>query len=484
MKFNQKLTKVISMFVIASLTVASFAGCSSKPAIAKGPVTLTWWMVGPAPKDINKVLAKLNPILEKDINVKLDMKFADYSNYNQKMNVVISSGTPFDIAFTCAWANNFTQQANKGAFLELNDLLDKDGKDLKKLIPNDVWAPATVKGKIYGVPTYKDSGNGVFYVFAKQSVDAAKFDYKSATTLESLKPYLDYVKKNESTNVPMPLTNSGFAGLQLSNDYVLGISLPVAVKIDDASGKVINPFADPAMMSMLKTLHSYYQAGYINKDAATATTMPKYMPLSMAGGWPDAAQIWSASNGYQVVVKSAYPLYMTTSSIQGSMNAISANSKNGAEAMKLLNLVNSNAEVRNMIGYGIEGVNYQKTGDSSIKQLNTDYAPANFAIGTFFNGLYSVDPAPKTEWSNLKQFESTAKSSPVLGFQFDSSNTKVATQIALIQNVYNKYAAQITTGSVDPDKVVPEMNDALNKAGLPDLISQVQKQIDAWKTTK
>lgn len=484
MKLKSRLTKVITSLVIASLTVVSLAGCSSKQTASKGPVTLTWWMVGPAPKDLNQVMAKLNPILQKDINVKLDMKFADYSNYNQKMNVIISSGTPYDIAFTSAWANNFTQQANKGAFLSLNDLLDKNGQDLKKLIPTNIWAPATVKGKIFGVPNYKDSGNGVFYVFAKQSVDAAKFNYKSATTLESLKPYLDYVKKNEPTNVPMPLTNTGFGGLQLANDYVLGNSLPVVVKLDDASGKVINPFTDPDTMSMLKTLHNYYEAGYINKDASTATTMPKYMPLSLAGGWPDAAQIWSASNGYQVVVQPAYPLYMTTSSIQGSMNAISANSKHGVEAIKLLNLVNSNAEVRNMIGYGIEGVNYKKTGDTSIKQLNTDYAPANFAIGTFFNGLYTVDPAPKTEWSNLKQFEATAKSSPVLGFQFDSSNTKVATQIALIQNVYNKYAARIITGSVDPVKAVPEMNAALNNAGLPDLIAQVQKQVDAWKTSK
>lgn len=497
MKSKSMWMKAFLLLVIGALLIgvagcgnsnnsaSSNSGTNSGSSAKKGaPVTLTWWLIGQAPKDLNQVLAKLNPILEKKINAKLDLKFADYSNYTKKMNVIISSGTPYDIAFTCSWANNFNQQATKGAYISLNDLLEKYGQGLKKLIPTDMWNAATINGKIYGVPTYKDSGNGVFFVYPKKLIDQSHFDYKHATTFQSLKPYLEYVKKNDPGVTPMPLDNGGDPGLFYPFDQVMGASMPIAIALNDPSAKVINPYTTSTMMSMLKTLHQYYKAGYINKDAATAKSLPKTKPVSLAGGWPAAAQIWSAQDGYPVVVHQAYPLYMTTSSIQGSMNAISVNSKHPVAAMKLLNLVNTDSQVRNMLAYGIEGVNYKKTGNTSIKQLNQNYAPANFAIGTFFDSMYTVDPAPKNEWTDLKKFESTAKPSPVLGFQVNTSSSKMQTQIALITNVYSKYAAEITTGTADPTKVVPEMNAALNKAGLQKLITEVQQQVDNWKKSK
>lgn len=480
MKRESKIRGLLSLGA-ASVTALSVV---VSPAIAKAatPTTITWWLPGQEPKDYAQVMAKLNPILEKDINVQLQLKFADYGDYNNKMNVIISSGTPYDIAFTASWANNLNLQVGKGAFLSLDDLLNKYGQGLKQLIPSNIWKASTINGKIYAVPTYKDSGAGDFFLFSKQLATAAKFNYQAANTLQSLAPYLKYVKEHDKNVIPYPIQGTASI-LQYPFDYLNGPNFPLAIQFTDKTETVVNPFTTTIMKKNLATLHQYYEAGYINKDAAVATTGPKFVPVTTANGWPAAATIWSTQFGYPVVVSQAYPNYLSTSSIQGSMNAISASSPNAIAAMKLLNLVNTNAQVRNLLAYGVQGLNYVKTGPTSIKQSNTDWSPANFALGTFYDGMYTVDPAPKNEWTNLKTFESKALPSPALGFQLDLSNPQMQTQVALIQNVYNKYANQICSGTADPATAVPQMNAALNAAGLPKLISEVQQQVNAWKAS-
>ena len=109
------------------------------------------------------------------------------------------------------------------------------------------------------------------------------------------------------------------------------------------------------------------------------------------------------------------------------MQAISVNSKHPEASMKVLNLANSDSKFRNMLAYGLEGKNYQKTGDNTIKLLNDGWNTAAFSQATFFN-MYVVDPAPANMWTDLKEFNKTAKPSPILGFVFDDS--KVQTQLA------------------------------------------------------
>lgn len=485
MKKLSKLTKAAAIFMAASMLVAT-AGCSGKAdtsSTANKTTNLTWWMIGAPGKDNDKVMTELNKYLKEKYNVTVTMNFSNWGDYDQKLKTVISSGTPYDIAFTCAWANSFSQQAMKGAYMPLDDLIESNGQGLKELIPSDVWDAAKVKGKIYGIPTYKDSANDNFIVYAKQYIDESKFDYTSVKNIKDIEPYLAFIKQNHPELTAMPLMQDGWPGLFDNFDQITGNAFG-AIKLSDSSLKVVNMFDDADLMNDLRTLHSFYQAGYINKDAATAKESPKVSPVSHQNGWPAAVANWSSSWGYEVVANQASDLYLTTSSLQGSLNAISKNSKNGAAAVTLLNAVNTDPVVKNMLCFGIEGTNYEKTGDTSIKQLNQDYTMSAFAVTSFFGGLYTVDPAPKNEWSDLQEFISDAKPSPALGFMFDSSDTKIQTQIAALNNIYNKYKTALLTGTSDPDVVVPQMKAEMDKVGYQDFLAEVQKQVNDWKATK
>jgi putative aldouronate transport system substrate-binding protein len=480
--------KLLSLLMACLFVFVLATGCGSSDNKSgsgdkKGETAnLIWWCIGDQPKDLDAVQAEINKYLKEKVNATVEFKFASFGDYTEKMNKVIASGEDYDMAFTCSWANPFAANAQKGAYYKLNDLLDEYGKDIKDLIPGELWPAATIKGNIYAVPAYKDTAFAPYLVFAKEYVDKYNIDYKNINTLEKLEPALKTIKENEPSMTPLVLTgNEGWHGLFDEFDTIINSEVPVGVQFTDETATVVNLFKTDIVMNKLNTLHKYYKEGYINKDAPTLTEAPKFRFVYGAHGFPNADVAWAQDGGYDVVSTLRYQPYFATGSVQGSMQAISVNSKHPEAAMKVLNLANSDSKFRNMLAYGLEGKNYQKTGDNTIKLLNDGWNTAAFSQATFFN-MYVVDPAPANMWTDLKEFNKTAKPSPILGFVFDDS--KVQTQLAVIKNAYAKYKAQVTTGVADPNEVVPKMIKDLEDAGINDVIKEAQDQINAWKASK
>ena len=54
-------------------------------------------------------------------------------------------------------------------------------------------------------------------------------------------------------------------------------------------------------------------------------------------------------------------------------------------------------------------------------------------------------------------------------------------EIAAVQNVKEEFWATLMTGTVDPDKFIPQANEKFKAAGLDKIIAEAQSQIDAWK---
>ena len=78
-------------------------------------VELTWYQVGDAQKDAQMVIDEVNKYTSEKIGVKLNVINVGWGDYNQKMQVVINTGDEWDLCFTCSWANDYLQNAQKGA---------------------------------------------------------------------------------------------------------------------------------------------------------------------------------------------------------------------------------------------------------------------------------------------------------------------------------------------------------------------------------
>ncbi len=478
----KKFIMLISTTIVGMLSLVLLTSCgtsSGKVDSNGNKITeLTWYSIGIEPKDFGQVLPEVNKYLEEKIGVHLDIKFIDFGDYTQKTSVIINSGEPYDLAFTSSWAGDYLGNSRKGAFLELNDLLDSEqGKKLKETIDERFWEGASINEKIYGVPNQKELGVAPMWVFTKEYVDKYNIPYEDIHTLEDLEPWLKIIKENEPGVVPLYITK-GFSYTVFFDQLVD----PIGVEVNDDSLTIKNMFETEEMKKNLETLRRFYQLGYINGDSATAQDDKSVKRLVTKGdGQPYAEKIWSKDLGYEVVSSPIVDTLVTNGSATGSLIAISSNSKNKEKAFEFLTLLNTDSYLRNLLNYGLEGVHYEKVSENSIKILNPDqrrYEIPYFALGNLFI-TYTLDSEPETKWEDFKEFNDETKVSPALGFKFDAS--KVSSELAAINNVLEEFKQTLYSGSVDVEEYLGKLNAKLKEQGIDRVITEMQSQINEWK---
>ena len=482
----KKMKKLAALALTVALGATALTGCGSSSdggSASNGDVvTLKYYSIGAEPKDKQMVLDEANKYLAEKIGVNLDMTYIDFGDYTQKLSIIVNSGEPFDLAFTCSWAGDYLGNARKGAFLDLTPYLDTTAKGMYDAIDQRFWEGATIDGKIYAAPNQKEISTMPMWVFTKEYVDKYNIPYQDLHTLEDLEPWLKVIKENEPDVVPLYITK-GFSPPQ----YFDFITNPVGVEIGDESLTVKSIFDTEKMKSTLQTLRKYYQAGYINGDSATAQDDKSIKRLVTKGdGQPYAEILWSKDLGYEVVASPIMDGLVTNDSTTGAMIGISNNSKNKDKAVEFLNLLNTDTYLRNLLNYGIEGVHYTKVegSENSIKldpEKSKNYSVPYFGGGNLFI-TYTLDSEPETKWEEFKQFNDSAETSPLLGFKFDT--TPVTNELAAINNVMEEFKATIYSGSVDIDEYLAKLNDKLKAQNIDKVIEEAQKQLDEWKAAQ
>ncbi|WP_334072811.1 MULTISPECIES: ABC transporter substrate-binding protein [Paenibacillus] len=448
------------------------------------PVTLKLYLIGPTQKDLPKVQEEINKYLTEKINAKVEITMIDWGDYSQRMQVITSSGEDYDIAFTSSWAFDYLPNAAKGAFMPLNDLLDQYGQGIKEVLDPRFLEGTKVKGVNYGVPANKELAQQFVWRFNKKYLDKYHLDISGVTTLEDLEPLLQTIKDNEPADIT-PLAVPKTFKPYLPFDFILGDEVPVGMYIDTKDHKYVNILESPELKAALKTMRKYYRAGYVREDIATLEGIDNMK----TGKWlvdreitqPYAELGWSRSAGYDIVTRPMHQPIIYTSSAAGSMHAISSYSKNPERAMMFLNLLNTDAYLRNLIQYGIEGVHYKKQDAPYIEDLpamHENYAMPGFALGNMFL-TYLHEGEPKDKWDAFEEFNSSAIVAPTFGFNFDTAPVK--TEVAAVTNVAKEFIPALYTGSVDPDEYLPKALQKFKDAGIDKVIAEAQKQFDAWK---
>ncbi len=483
-----KMRRIVSLLCTMALLVATFAGCGSSSTSAqagdtqtasKDIPTLTWWLIGNPPPDLDQVVAKINEYTAPKIGVKVDIKMASWGEWNQKVNQIVNTGEKFDIMFgDYTYYGKFVQ---KGAFADITDLVQKEAPDLYKFIPEKVWEGTKVDGKIYSVPTYKDSSMTQYWCIDDTYVQKYNIDMSSLKTMDDLDKVVTKIKQGEGKSTyPILLEqNEGFPALLGNYDDLALCFQPVGVRFDDKSRKVVSVLEQPDSMANLKMLHKWYQEGIINPDAPTTKDYQKGKIFMSAQGFPGAELSWQAEMGVAKydTVPVLGPVY-SDSTIQGSVNGISSNSEHKAEALKLLQLVNTDQKLRDMLAYGLEGTDFKYVSDKVVKPLTDAWGGGNYAVGTFFN-MATQEGAPENQWELVKKQNEEAVSSTCLGFTPDTKN--ITNELTNCEAVWDKYRYELKTGASDPEVMVPKIITELKAAGMDKIISEIQSQIDNTK---
>ncbi len=459
------------------------AANAGTPKADEKPVNLVWYTIGTPPKDLAAVNDEINKYIKDKINATVEMKMLDWGDYSQKMQITINSGENYDIAFTSSWANDYFANAKKGAFYELDGLLDKQGAGIKQALNPAFLEGTKVNGHNYGVPTNKELPQQRVFRFNKTYVDKLGLDISNVRTIDDLEPLLKTFKEKEPGIAPIPAKIAEFLPFDLPVNDLPFIGVPL--KTTDY--KLINVWDTPEAMSYLKTMHNYYEAGYLPRDVATQKDAGDYFKtgkwlVDVADAQPYADNLWSADAGYEVVSKPMQDPITFNWSVAGSLQAINAKSKHPEKAMEFLNLLYTDANLINLVDFGIEGKHYKKTGEQ-VKETIPDsgYGFPAFSVGNMMlTYLNPTDPADK--WEKFKDFNESATNAPLLGFQLDTSN--ITTELANLKNTKEAVYNGLFSGTLDPEKNIAQINQKLKDNGLDKVMAEVQKQIDAWKASK
>ncbi|MCP4180714.1 MAG: ABC transporter substrate-binding protein [bacterium] len=484
--------KLLMLSITITLSILFLSGCSKNKTYPVGtpqnPYKIVWYQFGMPQKDLPMVEKKANEYLRKKIGVILDIHMIQPGEYTKKINVIEISGEKFDLCFTSTWTNNYERNASRGAFYPLNKLLKKYGQGILKELNPYYLVGMRVDGTIYAVATNKEIADQINYIFNEKYLKENGFSIKDFTpnkgvnTLKSLLPYFASVKKNNPGIIPIDIDrNSSF---QVGNmSFLMGDStIPGAVRIKKGNYKVINQITSKEYIEYYKLLHKMFKLGYIQGGAAqisnsSSLDLTGKTAVTSSYFQPCANNVWSSEFGYKVV---SIPTFKPViRSVQGASIAISINAKRPDLDMKFLNLLNTDKYLRNLLQYGIEGVQYKKIGPNRIKFLpeHKNYQVFSFTLGNLFL-TYLLPNDAANKWEQFKTWNASAKPSQILGFHFDP--TPVTSQLAAIMNVVQQYSVGLNTGSMNYKTYLPKYMSALKKAGLKAFLAEEQKQLTEW----
>ncbi|MGF9700041.1 ABC transporter substrate-binding protein [Paenibacillus sp. MABNR03] len=484
-KQRKSFSLVLSMLMAVTLVLSACGGsesASESGGAGDDSVELIWYTIGTPQKDVNKVMEEVSKYTKEKINATVTMKMVDWGDYPQKMQVNVASGEPMDILFTASGGFDYVQNARKGAFMELDELLPEYGKELMDTIDPAFLSGSKVDGHNYGIPANKELPQQEVWRFNKTLLDKYNLDISNIRTLDSLEPLLKTIKENEPSVTPFAMDKNYVP--YVPYDYVIQ-NLPMAIKLDTTDYKLVNILETPEMKEALTTMNKYYKAGYVSAEAATTGSTND---LTTSGNWfldraqtqPLADNQWSASYGYPVVSTPASDAIITNTSVQGSIMAISANSEYPENAMEFLNLLNTDPVLRNMVDSGIEGTHYKKVDDTHMENLaeSKNYDMPSYSLGNNML-LYLNSNDPDNKWDEFKKFNAEGVNSPILSFNFDASN--VSAELTAVQNVKEQYWAALMTGTLDPATNLDQVIEKFNQAGLEKVMAEAQSQLDAWR---
>ena len=475
-----KMKKLAAM--VCAAVVVLLAGCTNTKSTAlvkegqAEAVTLKWIQVGNGmPENYSAWLAQVNPYLEEKIGVHLEMEIVPWGDWENRRSVIVNSGEYFDILFTDQFKYN--AEANTGALLDMTELVKTKAPQLYSMIPEDYWQAASIGGKVYGVPTYKDSSITQYFIWDQAKAEEYGIDIWTVTSQEALYEALKKMQDG-GEKAPYYMSKSG-ADFLVKNYYdQLGAGLyALGVRYDDASKIVVNPLEQEEVLKELDIIHKMYKEGLINGDAPTADDANKYRTFFTAQGWSGAAaSTWGPINGIEDCAAVQYgETVVSNTSVRGSLNAIYSGCKYPEKAILLLQLVNTDSKVRDWLYYGVEGENFVYTSDGKVDKKNSDWSMAGYTQGTFFE-VSQLATDEVNQWEEVKALNAGAAPSVLLGFDMDTST--VETELASCRAVYEKYRGEFFTGAREPRELAEVIKQELSAAGWEKIREEAQKQVD------
>ncbi len=502
------MNKILCTVLLLLTAVTIFAGCTkmtTKSQNSNDKVSLKWVFMGPGKQqDQEKVYAEFNERLKKYLT-NTEVKFECYSSteYAEKWKLMAAAGDEIDIAWT-GYTLSIAEEVKKGAYLPLDDLIDKHAPTLKEELPKILFDKATYDGKIYMIPAYQMVTTMLpgmrlpIELANKYGLDTAKLQQVlisqpvlSEPFYSEFETFLEKVKKGGDIQKGIGV---GSFEMLMSYKGIENLDAGFIIKKDDPSCKVYFFDELPEVKMYYEKLSQWYKKGYIRQDIQSVQNLridegKKDGYIAWAHAYfKDIDKTETVRYGFPVTVIPAEDRNYIPSGHTATGNAIARTSKNPERAIKLLELLNTEngKDIYNLLVYGIEGEHYNKVSDNKIETKYKTGSPSSsdayglqkWVMGnTFLSPETQIDPEGWNQY--VKDLNETAEKSKLVGFKIDTSNIKV--EVAQIKAISKEFKPTLRLGVAE--NVEELLNKHLEKsrnAGLEKVRAELQRQIDEY----
>ena len=443
-------------------------------------------------QDTALIEAEMNKITQAEINATVKFTFISFANWLQQTNLMIAGNEKIDILWTSSFFG-FTSAAAQNQIIALDDLVNQYGSDIVEVLGQDILSYCRVGDSIYGIPSTRDMAADYGVILRKDLVEKYDLDLDSVEDMDDFTPIFQTLMENE----PDMAATGGHSGSNTMVGLIAKGTFDIldnwfgVIRYDDPDMTVVNLYETPEYMDLCETVHDWYQAGYISRDAATSTAsawdqIKADKQASVFYSFKPGSDIQEqARTGKPMVTVSITDPMQATSNITVMMASIARTSPDPERAMMMINMWYGNSDIVNLFDCGIEGTHYVKTDDGfvtlpeGVESSNAGWPANNYLIGNnYLSHIWEGYPADL--WEQYESFNGPdAVKSPALGFSYSADNVK--TEVAAINAILLEYRAGLETGTLDPAVKLPEMIAKMQSAGMDTILADKQAQIDEFK---
>lgn len=465
-------------------------------------VDLRMYLIGDRTPDFDEVYGKINEILEEKLNCSISVDFLSWGEMDTKYSLLFSSQEDFDLIFTGSWAQ-YGQVAPKGGFYELTeDFIKTYAPDIWSVVPEVAWDQAKIDGKIYMVPNYQNE--------FRQDIMAVRGDLMEQYGIDQItnwdelmefykacaangiyasqgSPWYQFFQhegyattSGAPNNGALVLYHAQEAG-DLEFQYILDWD-----KFTDFCHQM-KELADAGCWSPdVLNDNAERQDGFLNGRVAG-------MIWNMGSCRGFAKQANNENPGWNATIVD--PLASLPKAVQPYINngvAINAVSNHKERAMMVLNEFYTNPEIFDLAMLGIEGKHWEAVGDDQYKIIdesgygvdsncNWGWTNANIKRTEFVEDRTPLDD---TYDEMLETWNNNVRDPHVYdGFSFNTD--AVSTQFAAVEAALGTYLDPLLNGLVDDvDKSLEDLRNALDAAGIRDIIEEMNNQAAAYVAEK
>ncbi len=441
--------------------------------------------------DTEKVEEAVNEITIPAINCRVKIVNCNIEEHEDMVRAASAGSVQLDLVNT-GLTTSLSELVSDGLVIELDELLVQYGGELPEK-KKDLMAATTIDGKIYAVPANQYLGRSGGIGYNASIAEQYGIEMPEEINLQIL---TDIGEQLAASGSGVYLTTQGDGSLTAFDSFydieTFGGDLNYGVIFEPSENTtIVNVYESQEYTEYCKVLKTWRESGYMPENSIVSGEEEQVMFNTGRTFF----QWSSVSPGTQYLLNkkglnfdekliAITPNRISTSMVQEFAWGISSSCENPEKAMELLAFIYENDEVANLLANGREGVDYVKTSETTIryadgKDLYSVGYGSYFSSYGDFSQTYHYGTGEESTEEELKAFSEESEKSSAFGYTFQIS--EVSGEVAAVLEVVSEYRPILETGLADDvDLLLAEFQEALREAGIEEIISENQRQLDLW----